>query len=86
MNLACSYLRPIEGRLRDVIIEVASSKKIRVNVELGKQMMAEQRFYEVDETTLGDSSEDEVAIDDGGLFDILTRGMDEEERAKVDIG
>jgi hypothetical protein len=41
MNLACSYLRPIEGRLRDVIIEVAASKKIRLNVELGKQMMAE---------------------------------------------
>jgi hypothetical protein len=41
MNLACSYLRPIEGRLRDVIIEVAASKKIRLNVELAKQMMAE---------------------------------------------
>jgi len=85
MNLACSYLRPIEGRLRDVIIEVASSKKIRVNVELGKQMMAEQRFYEVDETTLGDTSEDEAAADDG-LLDILTRGLDDEERAQVDVG
>jgi hypothetical protein len=41
MNLACSYLRPIEGRLRDVIIEVASSKKIRLNMEIGKQMMQE---------------------------------------------
>jgi hypothetical protein len=39
MNFACSYLRPIEGRLRDVIIEVASSKKIRLNIELGKQML-----------------------------------------------
>lgn len=85
MNLACSYLRPIEGRLRDVIIEVASSKKIRLNVELGKQMMAEQRFYEVDETTLGDTSEDEVAVDDG-LMDLLTRGMDDEERAQLDTG
>jgi len=81
MNLACSYLRPIEGRLRDVIIEVASSKKIRLNVELGKQMMAEQRFYEVDETTLGDTSEDETFVDDEGIMEMLTRGMDDEERA-----
>ena len=41
MNLACSFMRPIEGRLRDVIIEVAASKKIRLNVELGKIMVNE---------------------------------------------
>lgn len=86
MNLACSYLRPIEGRLRDVIIEVASSKKIRLNMELGKQMMAEQRFYEVDETTLGDTSEDETYVDDEGIMEMLTRGMNDEERAQVDTG
>lgn len=86
MNLACSYLRPIEGRLRDVIIEVASSKKIRLNVELGKQMMAEQRFYEVDQTTLGDTSEEETYVDDEGIMDLLTRGMDDEERAQLDTG
>ena len=34
-------LRPIEGHLRDVIIEVAASKKIRLNIELGKQMVNE---------------------------------------------
>ena len=67
--------------MRDVIIEVASSKKIRLNVELGKQMMAEQRFYEVDETTLGDTSEDETFVDDEGIMEMLTRGMDDEERA-----
>jgi hypothetical protein len=44
MNLACSYLRPIEGRLRDVIIDVASSQKIRMNMEMGKDMMRECHF------------------------------------------
>lgn len=58
MNLACSFLRPIEGRLRDVIIEVAASKKIRLNVELGKIMVNEQKFYEIDVAELGDSSDD----------------------------
>lgn len=59
MNLACSMLRPIEGRLRDVIIEVAASKKIRLNIELGKQMVNEQKFYEIDPSELGDSSDEE---------------------------
>ena len=58
MNFACSFLRPIEGRLRDVIIEVASSKKIRLNIELGKIMVNEQKFYELDPAELGDSSDD----------------------------
>ena len=44
-------------------------------------MMAEQRFYEVDETTLGDTSEDETFVDDEGIMEMLTRGMDDEERA-----
>ena len=59
MNLACSFLRPIEGRLRDVIIEVAASKKLRMNIEAGKQMMQEQRFYEIDPEMLGETSDDD---------------------------
>ena len=36
MNLACSYLRPIEGRLKEVIMQAAQSQKIRLDVSLGK--------------------------------------------------
>jgi hypothetical protein len=36
LNFAASFLRPIEGKLLEVIKEVAAAKKIRLNVELGK--------------------------------------------------
>ena len=77
MNLACSYLRPIEGKLHDVICEVAASNKIRLNVELGKQMMNELRFYTIDVTELGDSSGDEGDTETD-LFKMLSQGIDEE--------
>lgn len=59
MNYACSFLRPIEGRLKEVIIEVAASKKIRLNIELGKQMISELRFYELQAEDLGETGSDE---------------------------
>ena len=52
-------LRPIEGRLRDVITEVAKSKKIRVNIENGKVMMNELNFYTIDVAELGSDTEDD---------------------------
>jgi hypothetical protein len=85
MNLACSYLRPIEGRLRDVIVEVAASKKLRINIETGKQMMQEQKFYEFDATTLGDTSDDNAGGEQD-LVDLLTRGLDDETKKTVDAG
>ena len=36
LNFTASLLRPIEGRLRKVITEVAKSNKIRINMETGK--------------------------------------------------
>jgi hypothetical protein len=32
LNYACSFIRPIDPALEDVIIEVATSRKIRLNV------------------------------------------------------
>jgi len=32
LNYACSFIRPIDKQLEEVIIEVASSQKIRLNV------------------------------------------------------
>ena len=36
MNFACSLLRPIEGRLKDVIVEGSQAVKIRLDIGLGK--------------------------------------------------
>lgn len=61
LNYACSFIRPIDKNLEDVIIEIATSHKIRLNVALGKEMINELKFYEIDPVTLGDDTEDEVA-------------------------
>jgi hypothetical protein len=45
LNYAASFLRPIDEKLIEVIKEVAAAKKIRLNIELGKQMMNELRFW-----------------------------------------
>lgn len=60
LNFMASYLRPIDGRLLDVIKEVAAAKKIRLNIELGKQMMNELRFYDLDPHEIGEQSDDEI--------------------------
>jgi len=43
-----------------VIKEVAAAKKIRMNIELGKQMMNELRFYDIDPHEVGEQSDDEI--------------------------
>ena len=83
LNFVASLLRPIEGRLRDVITEVAKSKKIRVNIENGKIMMNELNFYTIDVATLGsdteDDGDDEAAEKE--FSRLLMGGLDEEETA-----
>jgi hypothetical protein len=54
LNFVASYLRPIDGKLLEVIKEVAAAKKIRLNIELGKQMMNELRFYDLDPHEIGE--------------------------------
>lgn len=81
MNLACSYLRPIEGRLLDVISEVAGSNKIRMNVDLGKQMMNELRFYTLDMTSLGDETDEDGGEDQVDITALLAKGIDGDDEA-----
>jgi hypothetical protein len=45
LNYSASFLRTIDEKLIEVIKEVATAKKIRLNIELGKQMMNELRFW-----------------------------------------
>ena len=89
MNLACSYLRPIEGRLKEVIMQAAQSQKIRLDVSLGKQMMNELKFYAPDPTTLGSDTEEE--IDDSAQQNQISKmlaggldGEDEDEKSLID--
>jgi hypothetical protein len=63
MNLACSYLQPIEGRMLDVVRDMVASQKIRMDGQLGKEMVSELQFYQLDPHWLGTETED---FDDDG--------------------
>ena len=69
MNFAASLLRPIDDTLRDVITDIATSNKIRMNVEIGKKMVTELKFYELDPLTLGEPSEPEDEEEYGPILD-----------------
>lgn len=66
LNYVCSLIRPLDPVIVDVISELASSNKIRLNIALGKQMMAELKFYELDPLTVG--SETDVEEEEYGLI------------------
>ena len=88
MNLACSYIQPIEGRLLDVLAEIGASHKIRMNIGMGKEMVNELRFWSIDPLEVGDISEDEEGGDDGNdeatLAKLLEGGIDDDEEDKTD--
>lgn len=79
LNFLASYLRPIDGKLLEVIKEVAAAKKIRMNIELGKQMMNELRFYEIDPHQIGELSDDEIIEMDQDITAMLSKGVEDEE-------
>ncbi len=59
INFMMSFIRPIDRRLEEVILEVATSTKLKMNVARGKEMISELRFYEMDPLELGTVSEEE---------------------------
>lgn len=59
MNYAMSFIRPIDPELENVIIDIASSQKIRLNIQKGKEMINSLKFYEIDEFDLGSDTEEE---------------------------
>jgi hypothetical protein len=61
LNYAISFIRPIDKVLEDVIVDIALSNKLRLNVQKGKEAINSLRFYELDHELLGTSSEDEDA-------------------------
>ena len=58
LNYACSFLRPIDENLKEVIVDFINSNKIQLNMKLGNEMLNELSFYEVDPEWLGDSSDE----------------------------
>jgi hypothetical protein len=82
MNFMASMLTPVEGRLRDVISEVAYSNRIRMNVTNGKEMMQELNMYMIDVADLGSDTEGENDGDKGDKeFNkrLLSGGVDGED-------
>ena len=85
MNMICSYLRPVEGRLKDVIVEVSKATKIRLDVNLGKQMLNELKFEEFHKEDLG-SDNDEDGDDQGSgsvIEQLLADGADSEAKMSL---
>ena len=76
MNFAMSYIRPIDPTMENIIIEVATSNKLRMNIARGKEMIQQLRFYEIDEMLLGTDTESEEEIGEGGD---VAKGVDEDE-------
>lgn len=83
LNYACSFIRPIDKALEDVIIEIATSNKIRLNIALGKEMVNELKFYDIDPDTLGSETEEEIPetanVDVDPSQASMEKGIDEEE-------
>lgn len=83
MNFMMSFIRPIDQRLEDVIIEVATSTKLKMNVARGKEMISELKFYEMDPFDLGTVTEgepEEEQLDDSGR--VINRNAKTEEELK----
>lgn len=74
MNFAASFLRPLDDRMMKVIKEGIASKKLRLNVELGKQMVNERKFWAIDIHEVGEESGDEGNIRKG---DDKSMGLDD---------
>lgn len=85
LNLAASMIQPIEGKLQDVIASLCASNKIRLNMETGKEMMNELRYYKVDPEDPDSESDDEFdgGADEAEIQKILTSGIDDDEETNV---
>jgi hypothetical protein len=83
MNMACSFLVPIEGRLQDVIVQMAASHKIRLDMETGKQMMNELKMWRMDPVYVGDPDIEEggdEAAEEAEIKRLLSQdGIDDDE-------
>ena len=75
LNYMASFLRPIDERLLAVIKIMASAQKVRLNMELGKQMMNELKFWQLDTHEVGTES-DEEGMDEEDITQLIGKGID----------
>ena len=64
LNMACSFLRPIEPTLKKVLADAILSQKVQMNMKRGQQMLNELQFYEMDLDWLGSESDDVESADE----------------------
>lgn len=77
---------PIEGRLLEVITEIASANKIRLNRENAKEMLQELNYYEMDIAELGSDTEDEGEDKGDKLMEkMLTGSLDDDDESKKSL-
>jgi len=69
LNYACSFLRPIDKELEDVLVDMATSHKIRLNMARIKDMVAEIKHYDFDPDVLGTDSDEEGVSKKGKVED-----------------
>ena len=83
LNYLCSLIVPVEGKLLEVITEVAQSNKIRLNNELAKQMLNELNYYEMDIAYLGSDTEEDLDGKEEKITEkMLAGGLDDDENKK----
>lgn len=86
LNYLCSIMVPIEGRLLEVITEIASANKIRLNRENAKEMLQELNYYEMDIAELGSDTEDEGEDKGDKLMEkMLTGSLDDDDESKKSL-
>lgn len=56
--MACSFLRPMDPILKEVIADVMLSNKVRLNMKLGQQMLNELPFYHFDPENLHEQQDE----------------------------
>lgn len=59
LNFAISFIRPIDKKMENVIVDIAASQKIRLNIALGKEALNSLRFYDFDDDLLGTTTDTE---------------------------
>lgn len=82
LNFACSFLRPIDPVLREVIVEAVTANKIQLNMKLGNQMLNELPFYEVEPGELGSDTDGEAGGEGqgGDLQSIISQQIKQQEQ------
>jgi len=85
MNMACSFIVPIEGEMLKILSMMAASNKVRMTAEVGKEMMADNDMWRGDNEDIGsdeDDDSDDEAMNEKQLL-AMEGGIDDEEEISL---